>query len=94
VRFSALDNAPHEVTLDPETHRAYQITYFHALGKDGVADLIDRYYRTFFNSLSDATDTEYELDTYTEQQATLQKPAACCAREPRTRWHRGLDAGH
>jgi ASC-1-like (ASCH) protein len=70
VRFSALDNAPYEVTLDPETHRAYQITYFHALGKSGVADLIDRYYRTFFDSLSDATDTEYELDTYTEQQET------------------------
>lgn len=70
VRFSALDNAPHEVTLDPETHRAYQRTYFHALGKDGVDALIDTYYRAFFNSLSDATDTEYELDTYTEQQST------------------------
>lgn len=70
VRFSALDNAPHEVTLDPETHRAYQITYFHALGKSGIAQLIDRYYRTFFDSLSDATDTEYELDTYTQQQET------------------------
>lgn len=42
VRFSALDNAPHQVTLDPETHRAYQITYFHALGKDGIAELIER----------------------------------------------------
>ena len=70
VRFSALDNAPYEVTLDPETHRAYQITYFHALGEDGVGELIDRYYRAFFDSLSDATDTDYELDTYTGQQAT------------------------
>ncbi len=70
VRFSALDNAPFEVTLDPETHRAYQITYFHSLGKAGVADLIDRYYLAFFDSLSDATDTAYELDTYTEQQET------------------------
>lgn len=70
VRFSALDNAPYEVTLDPETHRAYQKTYFHALGKDGVDDLIATYYRTFFDSVSDATDTEYELDTYTGQQAT------------------------
>ncbi|MGH3404695.1 MAG: ASCH domain-containing protein [Streptosporangiaceae bacterium] len=70
VRFSALDNAPHQVTLDPETHRAYQITYFHALGKDGITELIERYYRTFFDSLSDATDTEYELDTYTAQQET------------------------
>lgn len=70
VRFSALDNAPYEVTLDPETHRAYQITYYHALGKDGVAGLIGRYYRALFDSLSDATDTEYELDTYTQQQET------------------------
>jgi ASC-1-like (ASCH) protein len=31
VRFGALDNAPHEVVLDPETHHAYQQTYFHAL---------------------------------------------------------------
>jgi ASC-1-like (ASCH) protein len=70
VRFSALDNAPYEVTLDPETHRAYQISYHHALGKDGIAALIARYYREFFDSLSDATDIEYELDTYTEQQET------------------------
>src|ERR1700722_16331838 len=70
VRFSALDNAPHEVTLDPETHRAYQITYYHALGKDGITDLIERYYRDFFNSLSDATDTENEMETYTKQQET------------------------
>jgi ASC-1-like (ASCH) protein len=70
VRFSALDNAPYEVVLDPETHRAYQTTYHHALGPDGVDEIIDRYYRGFFDSLSDATDTEYELDTYTAQQAT------------------------
>jgi ASC-1-like (ASCH) protein len=70
VRFTALDNAPYELTLDPETHRAYQITFFHSLGAGGVSELIQRYYRTFFDSLSDATDTEYELDTYTDQQET------------------------
>jgi hypothetical protein len=32
VQFVALDNAPHEVILDPEMHHAYQQTYFHALG--------------------------------------------------------------
>ena len=69
VRFAALDNAPHDITLDPETHHAYQQTYFHALGKDGVADLITGYYRPFFDSLSDATDVEYTTETYTEQQA-------------------------
>jgi len=70
VRFSALDNAPHDVVLDPETHTAYQQTYFHALGKDGIGDLIERYYRTFFDSLAEATGTDYTVETYTDQQAT------------------------
>ncbi|WP_168584129.1 hypothetical protein [Saccharopolyspora sp. ASAGF58] len=70
VRFAALDNAPYEVVLDPETHTAYQQTYYHALGKDQIAELIERYYRGFFDSLSEATDTDYEVETYTDQQAT------------------------
>jgi ASC-1-like (ASCH) protein len=69
VRFSALDNAPYDIILDPETHHAYQQTFFHALGKDGVANLIQRYYRPFCDSLSDATDVDYAIETYTEQQA-------------------------
>ncbi|MBV9142075.1 MAG: hypothetical protein JO115_14365 [Pseudonocardiales bacterium] len=40
VRFSALDNVPYDIILDPETHHAYQQTYFHALGKDDIADLV------------------------------------------------------
>ena len=70
VRFGALDNAPHEVVLDPETHTAYQQTYYHALGKDKISELIDGYYQAFFTSLSQATDTDYELETYTGQQAS------------------------
>lgn len=70
VRFGALDNAPHDVVLDPETHHAYQQTYYHALGKDTVAELIERYYTAFFESLSEACDTAYAVETYTEQQAT------------------------
>lgn len=70
VRFGALDNAPHEVVLDPETHHAYQQTYFHALGKDGVGELIEGYYRAFFDSLAEATGTEYVVETYTDQQAS------------------------
>jgi ASC-1-like (ASCH) protein len=70
VRFGALDNAPHEVVLSPETHTAYQQTYVHALGADGISALIDRYYRAFFDSLSQATDTDYVVETYTDQQAT------------------------
>jgi len=70
VRFGALDNAPHNVVLDPETHSAYQQTYYHALGKDQVAELIATYYTEFFDSLSEATDTDYAVETYTDQQAT------------------------
>ncbi|WP_246258101.1 ASCH domain-containing protein [Amycolatopsis anabasis] len=70
VRFAALDNAPYDVVLDPETHHAYQQTYFHALGKDGIGELIERYYQAFFASVSEATDTDYAVETYTDQQAT------------------------
>ncbi|HEU5111021.1 MAG TPA: ASCH domain-containing protein, partial [Micromonosporaceae bacterium] len=70
VQFGALDNAPHEVVLDPETHHAYQQTYVHALGKDKITELIDRYYTVFFDSLSEASGTDYAVETYTDQQAT------------------------
>jgi ASC-1-like (ASCH) protein len=70
VRFGALDNAPYDVILDPETHTAYQQTYIHALGKVRVAELIETYYRAFFDSVSEATGTDYEVETYTDQQAT------------------------
>jgi ASC-1-like (ASCH) protein len=69
VRFVALDNAPYDIVLDPDTHHAYQTTYFHALGEAGVASVIEKNYRAFFESLSDATDAEYEIETYTQQQA-------------------------
>ncbi|WP_231618618.1 ASCH domain-containing protein [Nonomuraea sp. SBT364] len=69
VRFGALDNAPYDIRLDPETHHAYQTTYFHALGADGVEDLIDKYYRAMFDSLADATGVDYEMETYAAQQA-------------------------
>src|SRR6185437_12165534 len=69
VRFGALDNAPYDVGLDPETHHAYQQTYHHALGATAVEALIEQYYRAFFDSLADATGVDYEVETYTAQQA-------------------------
>lgn len=69
VRFGALDNAPYDVVLDPETHHAYQQTYHHALGAAAVGGLIEQYYRAFFDSLADATGVDYEVETYTAQQA-------------------------
>ena len=70
VRFSALDNAPYDIRLDPETHHAYQQTYHHALGSAGIDELVEKYYRSFFDSLADATGVDYETETYTAQQAT------------------------
>lgn len=69
VRFGALDNAPYDIRLDPETHHAYQQTYYHALGAEKITGLIEQYYRAFFDSLADATGVDYELETYTAQQA-------------------------
>jgi ASC-1-like (ASCH) protein len=69
VRFSALDNAPYDIRLDPETHHAYQQTYHHALGAEGIKELVEKYYRGFFDSLADATGVDYEIETYTAQQA-------------------------
>ena len=69
VRFGALDNAPHDIRLDPETHHAYQQTYFHALGAAKIDGLIETYYRAFFDSLADATGVDYETETYSTQQA-------------------------
>jgi ASC-1-like (ASCH) protein len=70
VRFGALDNAPYDIRLDPETHHAYQQTYFHALGTDGIEDLVGKYYRAMFDSLADATGVDYEVETYSAQQAS------------------------
>lgn len=69
VRFGALDNAPYDIRLDPETHHAYQQTYRHALGEAAVAGMIETYYRAFFDSLADATGVDYEVETYSDQQA-------------------------
>ncbi len=35
-----------------------------------VSDLIEGYYRAFFDSISQATDTDYAVETYTDQQAS------------------------
>ena len=70
VTFKALDNAPFEIKLDPETHHAYQLTYFHALGELKTKSLIEKLYRSFFDGLSDRTDVEYQLLTYSDQQTT------------------------
>lgn len=68
VTFSALDNAPHDIKLDPESFHSYQITYRHALGEERVNDLIRGLYLSYFDSLSDRTDVAYRIETYSDQQ--------------------------
>ncbi len=68
VKFGALDNAPKEIINDPFSFKPYQITYFHKIGEEKIHDLIDIYYKSFFDGLSDLTNIEYELETYTKQQ--------------------------
>ncbi len=70
VLFTALDNAPYEVILDPETHHSYQISYFHQLGEAEITKLVDKHYRRFFEALADQTDVDYEIMSYTSQQAS------------------------
>lgn len=69
VRFGALDNAPKDIVNDPFSIKPYQITYYHSLGKDEVQLLIEKFYRKFFNSISDFTNIEYDIETYSEHQA-------------------------
>jgi ASC-1-like (ASCH) protein len=69
VTFGALDNAPFDVKLDPESHHSYQISYFHHLGKKEITSIIDQFYRSLFEGLSERTDVEYRIQTYTEQQS-------------------------
>lgn len=68
VVFGALDNAPFEIRLDPESHHEYQTTFYHALGEDRIKEIIHEFYGPFFDALSDVTDVGYTIQTYTEQQ--------------------------
>ncbi|MER6160881.1 hypothetical protein ABT147_36060 [Streptomyces sp. NPDC001868] len=70
VRFSALDNAPHEIVTDPATGNRYQLAYAQALGTDGIASLVGTLYRPLFDALSERLSVPYGVETYSEQQQT------------------------
>ncbi|MGW3910545.1 hypothetical protein ACWEBX_03320 [Streptomyces sp. NPDC005070] len=72
VRFSALDNAPHELTTDPASGQRYQRAYAQTLGTDGVASLVGTLYRPLFDALSERLGVPYDVETYSEQQETAQ----------------------
>ncbi|WP_255218810.1 ASCH domain-containing protein [Actinomadura formosensis] len=97
VRFGALDNAPYDIRLDPETHHAYQQTYAHALGEAAVGDLIGKYYRGMFDSLADATGVDYEIETYSSRQtvpAFRHEFLATLGRLEQIRWPLAPSHGH
>ena len=68
VSFVALDNAPFDVILEPESHHAYQITYFHKYGKDQIKSLIKELYSHFFQAVFDLIPVEYSISLFSEQQ--------------------------
>jgi ASC-1-like (ASCH) protein len=69
VLFNALDNAPHNVELDPESFHSYQITYCHALGREKVSEITENLYRELFEGLSERTAVEYNLQLYSDCQS-------------------------
>ncbi|WP_238697604.1 hypothetical protein [Streptomyces sp. E2N166] len=70
VRFSALDNAPHDLVTDPVSGHRYQRAYAQALGTDGITSLVGALYRPLFDALSDRLAVPYGVETYSQQQAT------------------------
>lgn len=68
VRFGALDNAPYQTRVCPETGRLYHLSHYHALGEKQISKLVDAYYRGFFDLMTAATGIHYEIESYTSQQ--------------------------
>lgn len=69
VLFSALDNAPYELSTDPTNGRRYQRAYAQALGDAAVTDLVNALYQPLFTTLSRRLGIPHRIETYTQQQA-------------------------
>lgn len=69
VMFGALDNAPHEVIVDPESGHRYQRAYAQALGEDALATQVDTLYQPLFQALSERLSVSYAIEMYSQQQA-------------------------
>jgi hypothetical protein len=72
VSFGALDNAPHEVVVDPKSGHRYQRAYAQALGEDALASQVDALYRPLFDALSERLSVPYSIEMYSRQQADPQ----------------------
>ncbi|MFD1277403.1 hypothetical protein ACFQ51_52560 [Streptomyces kaempferi] len=66
--FGALDNAPHEIVLDPASGHRYQRAYAHALGEAALVDQVDELYRPLFDALSERLSIPYSVEMYSRQQ--------------------------
>ncbi|MFR9793132.1 hypothetical protein ACL07V_31440 [Streptomyces sp. MB22_4] len=86
VLFGALDNAPHEIVVDPATGHRYQRTYAHALDEAALADQVNELYRPLFAALSERLSIPYSIEMYSRQQETEQY------RRTWLRAHRRIDA--
>ncbi|MER6350610.1 hypothetical protein ABT186_01840 [Streptomyces sp. NPDC001634] len=69
VTFGALDNAPHEIVVDPTTGHRYQRAYAQALGEAALAAQVDELYRPLFEALSERLSIPYSIGMYSRQQA-------------------------
>ncbi|WCD98665.1 hypothetical protein PGH47_24595 [Streptomyces sp. HUAS 31] len=69
VLFSALDNAPYDLAIDPASGHRYQRAYAQALGDTAVADLVNALYQPLFTALSRRLGIPHRIETYTQQQA-------------------------
>ena len=68
VLFGALDNAPREVVVDPESGHRYQQAYAQALGEATLAGQVDELYRPLFDALSGRLSIPYSVEMYSAQQ--------------------------
>ena len=69
VLFSALDNAPYELTTDPVSGHRYQLAYAQALGHEALTDLVTALYQPLFTALSRRLSIPHRIETYSQQQA-------------------------
>lgn len=86
VAFGALDNAPHEIVVDPASGHRYQRAYAQALGEDTLATQVDELYRPLFDALSARLSIPYAIGMYSRQQADKH------FRQTWLRAHRRIDA--
>lgn len=86
VLFGALDNAPHQVIVDPASGHRYQRAYAHALGEAALIDQVDELYRPLFDALSERLSIPYAIEMYSRQQQTERY------RHTWLRAHRRIDA--